>query len=166
MTIYCPIAEALGVTPQEIDYVNGWEGRIVHTHIHCNFNLGLKRSEEAKRNMSLAQINSKNHSTRNKKRPDFAKRMKGENNPFFNKSHTAETKSKMSIAAQNRSEEVKKKYSDIAKNRSKAYIEKLSKTQKTKRHFTDGVNNLFINPADGIPDGYRPGRTLKPRVLI
>ena len=166
MTIYCPIAEALGLTPQEIDYVNGWEGRIVHTQIHCNFNFGLKRSKEAKKNMSLAQLNSKNHSTRNKKRPEFAEKMKGDKNPFYAKNHTPATKFKMSIAAKNRSDEVKKKYSDAAKNRSTTYIEKLSKTQKVKRHFTNGINNLFIDPKNGVPEGYRPGRTINRKFSI
>lgn len=46
-------------------------------------NKGLKRSDEAKRKMSQAQLVSANHTTRDKKRPEFAKKIAGKNNPMY-----------------------------------------------------------------------------------
>jgi hypothetical protein len=46
-------------------------------------NKGLKRSEETKLKMSQSQLTSPNHTTRGKKRPEFAKKVAGKNNPMF-----------------------------------------------------------------------------------
>ena len=48
-------------------------------------NTGAKRSDESKRRMSEAQLNSLNHSTRGKKREEWAKTRLGVNNPSFGK---------------------------------------------------------------------------------
>ena len=44
---------------------------------------GLKMSDEYRLKCSNGQLNSKNHSTRGKKRPEFSKKMSGSNNPMF-----------------------------------------------------------------------------------
>ena len=44
---------------------------------------GVVLSEVARNNMKVAQLNSRNHATRGKSRPEFAKRMSGENNPMY-----------------------------------------------------------------------------------
>jgi hypothetical protein len=48
-----------------------------------NANASGKRSIESKIKMSTAQLNSLNHPTRGKKRPNHSKKMSGENNPMF-----------------------------------------------------------------------------------
>lgn len=35
------------------------------------------------------------------------------------------------------------------------------KNQHNNRHYTNGVDNIFIDPKEGIPDGFRPGITSK-----
>lgn len=46
-------------------------------------NKGLKRSDEARHKMSQSQLVSVNHTTRGKKRPEFAKKIAGKNNPMY-----------------------------------------------------------------------------------
>lgn len=48
-----------------------------------NTNASGKRSTETKLKMSLAQLNTSNHATRGKKRPDHSLNMLGKNNPMF-----------------------------------------------------------------------------------
>lgn len=48
-----------------------------------NANIGARRSEASRKRMSIAQLKSPNHATRGKKRPEFAKLLKG--NTFINK---------------------------------------------------------------------------------
>ena len=46
-------------------------------------NVGVKRSVTARKNMSKAQLNSSNHVTRGKRRPEFSKKQTGSGNPMF-----------------------------------------------------------------------------------
>ena len=48
-----------------------------------NKNASGKRSQKSKNKMSLAQLNTNNHSTRGKKRPEYSLKMSGKNNPMF-----------------------------------------------------------------------------------
>jgi hypothetical protein len=48
-----------------------------------NTNASGKRSIESRTKMSNAQLNSLNHPTRGKKRPNHSKKMSGKNNPMF-----------------------------------------------------------------------------------
>ena len=60
-----------------------------------NSNKGKKRPEWVREKLRQGQLNSKNHPTRGKKRPDHAKKMSGEGNPFYGRKHSEETKEKM-----------------------------------------------------------------------
>lgn len=44
---------------------------------------GAKCTKEQRKRMSDAQKNTPNHATRGKKRPEFAKKVSGENNPMY-----------------------------------------------------------------------------------
>jgi hypothetical protein len=47
------------------------------------WNIGKKRSKECKDKMRISSLNSTKHSTRGKKRPEFAKTVSGINNPMY-----------------------------------------------------------------------------------
>jgi len=107
---------------------------------------GLVITDEIRKKLSNSQKNSPNHSTRGKVRKEFSDKMKGSLNPFYGKTHSDETKLKLSLIAKNRSDETK---------------QKMRVCFSKKRHYNNGIKSIFINPNDGIPEGYHPGRIYK-----
>lgn len=111
-----------------------------------NAKYGLVITDELRKILSSAQKNSNKHSTRGKSREKFADSIRGQNNPFYGKSHSNKTKKRLSEVAKNRPEEVRKR---------------IRKTLSSKRWYTNGIDSLFIDPTNGIPDGYFSGRIYK-----
>lgn len=65
-------------------------------------NRGAKRTSEQRLRMSRGQLNSPDHSTRGKKRTEFAEAMKGEGNPMHGVKHTPEAMQKIKNTVKNR----------------------------------------------------------------
>jgi hypothetical protein len=75
-----------GILRNLTDGGEGSTGRVITDEFRVKMtmaNLGKKRTDASKRRMSQSQLNSPNHSTRGKKRPDFAVKVAGSNNPMF-----------------------------------------------------------------------------------
>jgi hypothetical protein len=72
------------------------------TRLGNEANRGKKRTPEQRKRMSEGQMNTPNHSTRGKKRPEFAKKVAGKNNPMYDKKHTPAALEKIHNIVMNR----------------------------------------------------------------
>jgi hypothetical protein len=139
-------------------------------------------SDETKKKMSEARKNTPwnkgiKHSDETKKK--MSKARKGKDNGMFGKTHSIESRKKMSIAKQNMSDETKRKISEYAKNRTEEHKKKLGLAQKghtrqcgkNHSHFgmlwiTDGHNSKLIKTDSPIPNGWRKGRICAKKLLF
>jgi hypothetical protein len=101
----------------------------------------------------------------------------GENNPFYGKKHTEESRKKMSEGQrlakesgkklQKHTDETKEKLSIAAKNRSPETKRKQAETlrkfysENNVSWYTNGKDSRMIKDSDPIPDGYYPGRYME-----
>jgi hypothetical protein len=101
----------------------------------------------------------------------------GENNPFYGKKHTEESRKKMSEGQrlakesgkklQKHTDETKEKLSIAAKNRSPETKRKQAEgvrryhAENSMSWYTNGKESRMIKDSDPIPDGYYPGRYME-----
>lgn len=135
-----------------------------HVSIHNHDRKGKLFSEEARKNISIAQKGKKRSE---EARKNISESKKGTKNPMYGKHLSEEAKRKMSVSLKGRtfSEETRKKMSDARKGikLSEETKKKMSESQKGKHYkwINNGIKQRRMPFDEEIPEGFKRGRLKK-----